>query len=60
MLWLDSNYPTDRSASTPGTSRGPCATTSGKPADVESQQASAQVIYSNIKFGAINSTFTAT
>ncbi|KAI1194598.1 cellulose 1,4-beta-cellobiosidase [Nemania serpens] len=56
MLWLDSTYPTDSTA--PGTGRGTCATTSGAPADVESQHPNANVIYSNIKFGPINSTFT--
>lgn len=57
MLWLDSSYPTDKSTSTPGVARGNCPTSSGVPADVESQSASAQVIYSNIKFGPIGSTF---
>ncbi|KAG8697438.1 Exoglucanase 1 [Ceratobasidium sp. 395] len=57
MLWLDSNYPTDRDASQPGTARGNCPTTSGVPADVESQSPNAQVIYSNIKFGDIGSTY---
>lgn len=56
MLWLDSTFPTDSTA--PGTQRGSCATTSGAPADVESQHPNANVIYSNIKFGPINSTFT--
>ncbi|OCL12446.1 glycoside hydrolase family 7 protein [Glonium stellatum] len=59
MLWLDSAYPTDVDATKPGVSRGTCATGSGKPTDVESASASAQVIYSNIRFGDINSTFTA-
>jgi cellulose 1,4-beta-cellobiosidase len=59
MLWLDSTYPVDKSASTPGVARGSCATTSGVPADVESQFGSSSVTYSNIKFGDINSTFTA-
>ncbi|CAK7200773.1 Exoglucanase 1 [Sporothrix eucalyptigena] len=59
MLWLDSTYPTDADASTPGKGRGTCATSSGVPADVESKQASDTVIYSNIKFGPINSTFSA-
>ena len=36
MLWLDSNYPKDKSASEPGVPRGSCAETSGVPADVES------------------------
>ena len=60
MLWLDSTYPTTDSASTPGAARGTCATSSGVPATLESQDTSAYVTYSNIKFGAINSTFTAT
>lgn len=60
MLWLDSTYPTDKDPSTPGVGRGSCATTSGVPADVEGNQGNSQVIYSNIKFGPINSTFKAT
>ncbi|EFX01900.1 beta-cellobiosidase [Grosmannia clavigera kw1407] len=50
MLWLESTYA--------GTARGSCSTSSGVPATVESEQASAKVIFSNIKFGPINSTFT--
>ncbi|KAI0715972.1 cellobiohydrolaseI [Cerioporus squamosus] len=57
MLWLDSDYPTDADPSSPGVSRGPCATTSGVPTDVESQSAGATVIFSNIKTGPIGSTF---
>lgn len=57
MLWLDSTYPTD-AAGKPGADRGTCATTSGVPADVESQAPNSNVIYSNIKVGPINSTFT--
>ncbi|KAF2499033.1 1,4-beta-D-glucan cellobiohydrolase-like protein, partial [Lophium mytilinum] len=57
MLWLDSSYPTDSPTSQAGIARGTCATSSGVPADVESQAASASVTYSNIKFGPINSTF---
>jgi len=56
MLWLDSTYPTTKTG--PGAARGTCATTSGTPADVESENASASVTYSNIKYGPINSTFT--
>ncbi len=59
MLWLDSNYPTDKAATEPGVARGACATTSGLPTDVESSAASAQVVFSNIKIGPIGSTFTA-
>lgn len=57
MLWLDSNYPTDKSASTPGVARGTCSTSSGVPADVEKNSPNAQVSFSNIKFGPIGSTF---
>ncbi|KAJ4388049.1 Exoglucanase 1 [Gnomoniopsis smithogilvyi] len=57
MLWLDSTYPTDADASSPGKGRGTCATSSGVPADVESASASATVVYSNIKFGPIGSTY---
>lgn len=56
MLWLDSNYPASASLSQPGIVRGSCATTSGVPADVESQSPNAQVTFSNIKFGGIGST----
>ena len=59
MLWLDSTYPTDKDPSQPGIGRGTCGTGSGVPADVESQNASASVTYSNIKFGPIGSTFNA-
>lgn len=59
MLWLDSTYPTNDTAPTPGAARGTCATNSGAPATVESQDASPSVTYSNIKFAAINSTFIA-
>lgn len=59
MLWLDSSYPPEK-AGTPGGDRGTCAQDSGVPADVESNQSSDTVIYSNIRFGPINSTFEAT
>lgn len=49
MLWLDSNYPTDKDASTPGIARGSCPTSSGVPADVESSSPNAQVKFSNSK-----------
>ena len=60
MLWLDSNYPLDKPATQPGIARGNCSTSSGVPADVEAQSPNAKVIYSNIKFGDIGSTFSAT
>jgi cellulose 1,4-beta-cellobiosidase len=60
MLWLDSTYPTDKDPSAPGVSRGPCAVTSGKPADVEANSPGATVTYSNIKFGDIGTTYSGT
>lgn len=57
MLWLDSDYPTDADPSKPGVSRGTCSKDSGKPEDVESQHPDAHVIFSNIKFGDIDSTY---
>ncbi|KAF7299094.1 Glucanase [Mycena indigotica] len=57
MLWLDSNYPLNKSATTPGVSRGPCDATSGDPKNVESQQSGAYVIFSDIKIGPIGSTY---
>lgn len=55
MLWLDSIYPTNKTA--PGGPRGTCATTSGKPEDVESQHPDSNVKYSNIRIGEIGSTY---
>jgi cellulose 1,4-beta-cellobiosidase len=55
MLWLDSSYPVDK-AGTPGADRGDCSTSSGAPADVESQYPNAQVVWSNIRYGPIGST----
>jgi cellulose 1,4-beta-cellobiosidase len=57
MLWLDSAYPLDKDASTPGVKRGECATTSGEPKDLENNSGSATVTYSNIKYGPIGSTY---
>jgi len=54
--WIP-DYPTTAPASQPGISRGPCATSSGVPSDVESQHPNANVIYSNVKYGAIGSTY---
>jgi cellulose 1,4-beta-cellobiosidase len=59
MNWLDSNYPTDADPSKPGVARGRCDPEAGVPETVEAAHPDAYVIYSNIKVGAINSTFTA-
>ncbi|KAI0034596.1 glycoside hydrolase [Vararia minispora EC-137] len=49
MLWLDSTYPPTKATTAPGVARGNCSTSTGSP--------NAQVIFSNIKFGALNSTY---
>ncbi|KAL0261876.1 hypothetical protein SLS55_003308 [Diplodia seriata] len=59
-LWLDSTYPVDGDATKPGIKRGPCGTDTGVPADVESESPDSTVIYSNIRYGDIGSTFNAT
>lgn len=56
MNWLDSTYPPG--ASGPGAVRGTCDPAAGVPATVEAAHPDASVLYSNIKFGVINSTFT--
>ncbi|KAL3420687.1 glycosyl hydrolase family 7 [Phlyctema vagabunda] len=60
MLWLDSSYPVESDPSKPGIARGTCPTTSGDPKDVEANAGDSYVIYSNIKVGPINSTYTGT
>ena len=57
MYWLDSVYPTDANPAQPGTLRGPCSNTTGDPTTVEATEAANSVTFSNIKWGAINSTF---
>ncbi|KAF8592842.1 concanavalin A-like lectin/glucanase, partial [Ceratobasidium sp. AG-I] len=57
MLWLDSDYPVGADPAKPGVSRGTCATSSGKPTDVETNNANSSVTFSNIRFGDIGSTF---
>ncbi|KAF7365259.1 Glucanase [Mycena venus] len=60
MLWLDAPYPPNKAASAPGVTRGTCSPSSGAPATVEAQSPNAQVVYSNIRFGPIGSTFSST
>lgn len=57
MLWLDSDYPTDATVTDAGVARCTCATDSGKPAIVESENASPKVTFSNIKVGPIGFTY---
>lgn len=60
MLWLDSTFPVTGNPATPGVGRGTCPTTSGVPADVEASSPNSYVVYSNIKVGALNSTYAGT
>jgi cellulose 1,4-beta-cellobiosidase len=53
MLWLDATYSTDGDPESLGQARGECDVMSGVPAEVPG----AQVVFSNIKFGPIGSTF---
>ncbi|KAE9227359.1 putative 1,4-beta-D-glucan cellobiohydrolase B [Phytophthora fragariae] len=55
-LWLESDYPVTSDASDPGVARGTCATTTGVPDDVISEQPDATVVFSNIRFGDIGTT----
>jgi len=57
MLWLDSLYPTNATATKPGIARGPCATTTGVPSEVEKDYPNSSVKYGNIRFGDIGSTY---
>ena len=57
MLWLNSDYPVGGDPAQPGVNRGPCDNASGDPAQVESKDAASQVIYSNIRWGDIDSTY---
>ena len=57
MLWLDSDYPLNKSASSPGVARGTCSVSSGEAPIVEADSANVQVTFSNIKFGTIGSTY---
>ena len=57
MLWLDSTSPATKTGKASGGPRGTCATSSGRPSDVESQHPHAHVTFSDIKFGEICSTF---
>merc|ERR1719471_1454629 len=57
MTWLDTASPAGKSESEPGVLRGPCPGSSGEPADLRSNHPDSSVIYANIKYGEIGSTF---
>jgi len=56
MLWLDSSYPPSAAPGAPGVTRGPCAPTSGVPADIIAQSPGAEVAYSKITVAPIGTT----
>ncbi|KAH9146604.1 hypothetical protein LEN26_004945, partial [Aphanomyces euteiches] len=58
VLWLDSTYPTNASATTPGVGRGTCDITTGVPKEVQAQYPDATVKYSNIRVGDLGTTTT--
>lgn len=59
MNWLDSAYPPEADSAKPGILRGRCDPEAGLPETVEAAHPDATVTYSNIKIGALNSTFAA-
>jgi hypothetical protein len=56
MLWLDSLYPPGAPPGAPGVARGPCAPSSGVPADIIAQTPGAAVAYSKITVAPIGTT----
>jgi cellulose 1,4-beta-cellobiosidase len=59
MLWLDSQYPSTADPSQTGVTRGPCSPDVGaEPVGVDDPTPS--VVYSNIRWGDLNSTYTGT
>ena len=56
MLWLDATSYPPGTPPGPGVARGPCATTTGVPADVISQNPDATVVYSKITVAPIGTT----
>jgi cellulose 1,4-beta-cellobiosidase len=56
MLWLDSTYLGAANETGFGAERGPCATDSGVPADIEAATPDAWTSFTNIKIGEIGST----
>lgn len=56
MLWLDSIYPPEKEGQ-PGGARGPCSQDSGVPSEVEAEHPNAKVVWSNIRFGPVGSTY---
>lgn len=55
MLRQDNTFPPHANPQFPGVRRGLCGTSTGFPADAETKNRTAQVIFSNIKFGPIGS-----
>lgn len=56
MLWLDSVYPPEKEGQ-PGAARGECPQDSGDPDEIVVTHANAKVVWSNIRWGPIGSTY---
>ncbi|TLD31733.1 glycoside hydrolase family protein [Venturia nashicola] len=58
MQWLDgSRYPATAALGTPGSARGTCNGNSSSPAYIAANSPDAAIVFSNVKFGEIGSTF---
>ncbi|KAF2397107.1 endoglucanase EG-1 precursor [Trichodelitschia bisporula] len=57
MHWLDSTVPNDSPPNALGAARGPCPTTGGRPAQIQTEQPDAAVTFSKIRWGEIGSTY---
>ncbi|KAH6909062.1 cellobiohydrolase I-I [Coprinopsis sp. MPI-PUGE-AT-0042] len=57
MGWLDSTYPREDDPNQPGIARGPCPATGSSPEETQQNHPNAQVVFSNIRFGDIGSTY---
>jgi len=57
MIWLDATDPYPVPAGKKGAARGTCSQTSGNPKLVESKYPHSNVLYSNIKWGELDSTY---
>jgi len=58
MLWLDSLYPPyDEEGTGPGRERGSCGIESGEPEYLVNNQGYNEVVFSNLRFGPVGSTF---
>ena len=57
MIWLDATDPYPIPPGKSGARRGTCSQDSGKPATVEKQHPNAHVVFSDVRYGEIGSTY---